>query len=179
MSDRPRDGATITTGAAAAVVALVLGACLGWWAVRFVPPTTADVREAARSLVPPGLAVRSTGAGYLGDFPARGPYSAGITLDGGGTVDERQAAYRDLTQAQEWGPVGTEKLPNAVVLQYDRDGLTARVSVRLTGTSSVVGVGRIREPDLRLKLPLAATGAALGLGTWFLVLRRGRSRGAR
>ena len=163
MNDRHRSGRGIATGVTAAVISALLGACAGWWAVGLLPPTTADVREAARSLVPPGLSIVSSADGYLGDFPTRGPYSAGVTMEGGGTVEERLAAFRDRLQAEEWRLTETENRPNAVVLRYERGDLTARISVRITDPSSFLGVGRMSEPSLGLRLLCAAVGAAIGV----------------
>lgn len=176
MSDRPHAGATITTGATAAVVAVVLGACLGWWAVRFVPPTTADVREAASSLVPPGFVVRSTSAGYLGDFPTRGPYGAGVEMGGGGTPDERVAALGQHAQARGWVLTQAENLANAVSVRYEREGLSARISARKSSPTSLIGVGRTTEPGLRRVLISSALGASAGIAIWLLLRLKLRYR---
>lgn len=156
------------TGATAAVLAAILGACFGWWAVRFVPPTNADVREAASSLVPPGFHIRSTTAGYLGDFPTRGRYGAGVEMGGGGTNAERVASLREQARSRGWTLTKTENLPNAVSLRYERGRLSARISARLSSQTSLIGVGRASEPGLGVTLLLSAGGAALGLGIWLL-----------
>ncbi len=167
----PRSTGAAFGGATAVVVAGVLGACLGWWAVRFVPPTTSEVRAAAQSLVPPGFTIKSSSAGYLSGPPTRGPYGVGIEMESAGTVDERVQAVRAQARAKAWKTVSTENFPNAVTLSFERKGIDAQVDVRLSSTSSFVGTSRQSEPDWRLKLLCASGAAALTMGLWLLVRR--------
>lgn len=109
----------------------IAGAIAGVAAIRLPASTNAEVRDAARSLVPPGLTVTSESSGYRGDFPPpKGPYQTHIETSGGGDVDARLELFRGQAGVAGWHVKGTKDFEGAVTLDLEpRRDLRGHVNV--------------------------------------------------
>ena len=165
----------VVGGATVAVLAAVLGACLGGWASRFVPPTNADVRTAARSLVPPGVSVVSVTARNRGGFPVRGPYGASVKVLGPEIgYEERVRTHQEQADRSDWQLDRAEAFPNGEVLHHRRSGISATGSVFRDVPEALIRTRRINDSRIGPLLVCSLLGAAsVGLGVW-LLLGRGR-----
>lgn len=158
----------------------IAGAIAGVAAIRLPASTNADVRNAARALVPPGFDVTSESSGYTGDFPPpKGPYHTLIDTRGGGDVESRLALFRRHVVTAGWRVKETREFAGAVVLVLaPRRDLHAEVHLTkpndlITDKSGVL----VERPSTAARqfwwgLAGATAGLALGLAYAWAVNRR-------
>lgn len=114
-------------------------------------PSNAEVRDGARSLVPPEAVVVEQQSGHEGNWPRKGPYFSSVDVTGGGDAVTRESSIRRHAGTMGWEVVAMERFPNAVVLRLSKGDLSATVDVRLADDSGNITVGKGDEEQRRVR----------------------------
>ena len=153
------------------VVVGLAGAGAGMVAANGLGPTNAEVREGARSLVPPEAEVVGKQSGYRGNWPTKGPYFAAVDIKGGGDAVTRESALRRHAGQLGWEIMAMERFPNAVVLRLAKGDLVASGDVRLADDSGRIRVGKGDEERRRVRGSVVGGLVGAGLAVLGLALR--------
>ena len=158
------------------VVVGLAGAGAGMVAANGLGPTNAEVRDAARSLVPPEAAVIEQQSGHEGDWPRKGPYFSSVELKGAGDAVARESSFRRHAGTMGWEVVGLEQLPNAVVLRLSKGDLEARAGIRLSDETVTITVGKGDEERRRVRGSVVGGLVGAGLAALGLAWRGAAAR---